>query len=36
MRNHFRLEKETKTIKDRLRRDNKNLFKYEEEDTINQ
>ena len=30
IRNLFRLEKETKTIKDRLLRDNKNLFEHEE------
>ena len=31
IRNLFRLEKETKTIKDRMLRDIKNLFEHEEE-----
>ena len=30
--NLFRLKKETKTIKDRIRRDIKNLFEHEEEE----
>ena len=32
IRNDFRLEKETKANKDRIHRDTKNLFEYEEED----
>ena len=32
IRNDFRLEKETKANKDRILRDTKNLFEYEEED----
>ena len=31
LRNIFRLEKETKAIKDRILRDIKNLFRHEEE-----
>ena len=32
MRNLFRREKEIKAIKDRIHRDNKNLFEHEKED----
>ena len=32
IRNRFRREKETKAIKDRILRDNKNLFEHEEEE----
>ena len=32
VKNHFRLEKEIKAIKDRILRDIRNLFEYEERD----
>ena len=35
MRNVFRLEKETKAIKDRILKDINNLFEYEEEENHN-
>ena len=36
IRNLFRLEKETKAIKDRILRDIKNLFQHEEEIIVKQ